>query len=461
MSNKPNVKLIPAKGFSLVELAIALSIIGLLAVGLANLTPNIQQYFAGKDDQQKLTDTQAAIDGFLLANYRLPCPDTNNDGLEDCGSAGALNASGTIPYKTLKLAYPVINAFRQDIAYSVYRNSNATAASDADLAALKNRFELLLPASTPAPPANMENVTSGLLASVTPIDALISAASSLIPSDAGTIPTLSSTLASIDNLYLPTTPAASTTIAASNQQNGLDFCWALKNASKATESSSYSYVGPTATPNNQAYILASPGASNASNDANGSYFDGANNDTDTLGFELPSKKASSSYDDMVMSVGFEELAGRLSCPTILAKVNGAVRAAYAMHDAKRMMTYTYEFRYLALTVQQGNLDQAIFNLSLASADTVIYIAQNVIAIAAGAESFGAAVATIAIPALAAGALTAKGLFDAITGLIDAEEARNTAIEQVREARAEWIAIDALYTEKLNLAKELDAKGWYQ
>ena len=377
------------KGFSLIELAIVLAILGVLFLAVPSITPTIQKMFIAENDEQTLAKADDAIKGFLKANSRFPCPDSDDDGFENC--AAGVDA-GLLPYKTLKLSSPVKNGFGQVIAYSVYRNSSATASLDADLASLKNRFSPILP------------------------DGEVSINS-----------------------------------------NGLDFCWALKNAIDDSSSNSYSYVGSSSNPINQAYVLASPGASNAN--GIGSIFDGINQ-LNSKGFELPSKVIDSEYDDTVKSIGFAELAGDLQCSTLIGRANSAARTSFAMYDVQRLMDYTVDFRALALSVHEGNVDQAEFVMALATLDAAIYVAQTVIAIAAGAESFGVAVAAIAIPAVAAGVLTAKGLIDAANGLDDANKARDVADAQKSEADAQKVDIDALYVAKLAKAKAIDAKGWF-
>ena len=70
-------------GFTLVELAIVLVVVALLLGGL--LVPLTMQI-----EQQKIRETQKAMDeikealiGYAIANNRLPCPDSDLDGLEN------------------------------------------------------------------------------------------------------------------------------------------------------------------------------------------------------------------------------------------------------------------------------------------------------------------------------------------------------------------------------------------
>ncbi|MEK6664049.1 MAG: type II secretion system protein GspG [Pseudomonadota bacterium] len=116
-----------ALGFSLIEMAFVLIIVTLLLGGL--LVP-----FATQVEQKRIAETQKAIEeikeallGFALANGRLPCPDTTNDGLEEaCASApGITSTEGNLPWATLGVAnsdawgnrfrYRVTNVFARSL----------------------------------------------------------------------------------------------------------------------------------------------------------------------------------------------------------------------------------------------------------------------------------------------------------------------------------------------------------
>ena len=112
-----------APGFSLIEMAFVLIIVTLLLGGL--LVP-----FATQVEQKRIAETNKALEeikealmGFAVANRRLPCPDTTNDGIEDtpCVSVVAVATEGNIPWTTLgisnsdawgnRFGYRVTNAF--------------------------------------------------------------------------------------------------------------------------------------------------------------------------------------------------------------------------------------------------------------------------------------------------------------------------------------------------------------
>lgn len=80
------------RGFTLTELAVVLLIVGLLVGGM--LLP-----LAAQDDLRRSQETQRSLDeirdallGFAVANGRLPCPDIDLDGMEDCAQVVALNS---------------------------------------------------------------------------------------------------------------------------------------------------------------------------------------------------------------------------------------------------------------------------------------------------------------------------------------------------------------------------------
>jgi prepilin-type N-terminal cleavage/methylation domain-containing protein len=95
-------------GFTLIELAIVLVIIGvLLGSFLGTLGARI--------DNARRTETVEALDKIKLSLYgfamsqspiRLPCPDTDNDGLEDMAGASCstLSSPGNLPWATLGIS---------------------------------------------------------------------------------------------------------------------------------------------------------------------------------------------------------------------------------------------------------------------------------------------------------------------------------------------------------------------
>jgi prepilin-type N-terminal cleavage/methylation domain-containing protein len=113
MSNKQ-------KGFSFVELAVALFIMALLLGSiLVPLGTQVEQR-QNAETLRILEEARDALMGHAISTGRLPCPDTNNDGLENTGGtciAGSIG-HGTLPWQTLGLAPS--DAWGNRIRYAVH-----------------------------------------------------------------------------------------------------------------------------------------------------------------------------------------------------------------------------------------------------------------------------------------------------------------------------------------------------
>ena len=132
------------RGFSLVELAIVLVIVSLLAGGMMMTLGSQFDQRNLSDTRQQLQDARDALLGFAVTHRAsadqlpyLPCADTNNDGVEDRNADGScVSAEGNLPWATLATAAQDAwgNRFRYRVAGS-YSNS-------------KNGFSLLTPAAS-------------------------------------------------------------------------------------------------------------------------------------------------------------------------------------------------------------------------------------------------------------------------------------------------------------------------
>ncbi|MGH8649967.1 MAG: type II secretion system protein [Burkholderiales bacterium] len=119
------VRRIP-RGFTLVEIAIAIFIITLLLGSiLVPLTTQVEQRQVS-EMQKMLEDIKAALMGFAVANGYLPCPDKTtaggagiaNDGIEDVNAGVCVAASdGNVPWVTLGVGASDVwgNRFRYQV----------------------------------------------------------------------------------------------------------------------------------------------------------------------------------------------------------------------------------------------------------------------------------------------------------------------------------------------------------
>jgi prepilin-type N-terminal cleavage/methylation domain-containing protein len=83
------------KGFTLIEIAIVLVIIGILVGGVVPLMNVLSERKTRNESLDYLNEARAALVNFAKINGRLPLADTNGDGVSDAG------ALGWLPFQTL------------------------------------------------------------------------------------------------------------------------------------------------------------------------------------------------------------------------------------------------------------------------------------------------------------------------------------------------------------------------
>jgi len=127
------------RGFTLVELAIVLIIVGLLIGGTTVMIGSVQDSANTKETQRRLVQAHDALLGFAAGNGRLPCPAAapNAGGTESpSNGSGACTAAlnGYLPGTTLGLSPTdeqgyFVDAWGNRVRYSVY-NTTIGAQSD-------------------------------------------------------------------------------------------------------------------------------------------------------------------------------------------------------------------------------------------------------------------------------------------------------------------------------------------
>ena len=98
------------KGFTLVEMAIVLTIVGVLLAGLLPTISSQIEQARRNETRKQMAEIQQALMGYAIINGRLPCPTTTADpananyGMETSPCTVAPTAEGILPWKTLGVA---------------------------------------------------------------------------------------------------------------------------------------------------------------------------------------------------------------------------------------------------------------------------------------------------------------------------------------------------------------------
>jgi len=373
-------------GFSLLEMALSLAVLGFL-FAMVPMTLSVlgsSQSASPSLDRKKLAVNSAV--GFIIQHDRLPCPDANGDGYEDCNDS----RSGRFPWRTAGLGQPLVNGSGFPLQYAVYQHANA------NLVALQSSYR--------------PSLLSGDL---------------------------------------------------SSQTNALDFCQGLRlgvsGGLQPGEASVQAHTGGVGV--NPAFLFADPGPLDS--DRDGRPFDGIN--AKGLAFESTGRSQSDDYDDQVTAMSFAELATRLGCPSILARVSAAIRDANAAYDARRAFKFYLDFRKFGVEVRETNLDIAELKRTIALFNSAASIAMglNDVATALSSATGAIAIGVAAINAAAAVYAIQDELSSTADDVSEKKDQLNTAVQQRKAAEAAHDEALAYQRQAIATALSLDERGWFQ
>ena len=445
-----------SRGFTLVELSIGLLIMGMIigvavtAVTRIVATPD-QGGFVGGFDKARV---DAAVTGFMRANHRLPCPDSDGDGVENCSDGGTPVHVGTLPLATLQLTFPPEQSWRLPIAYGIYRGQDPV--SDLGVAAA-TRYTTI-PAEHPSYCSENDcafdrNNLSGDFEFNAPGD---------LPEDTSLDTSGLENLPDLGSLSLPDLSALdSVTVLRSvdlSTLNVLDGCVALRAAGAEPFSDTRLHAGRDAAAVdrvNAAYAIAwstTPELLGGSD-----LLESRQSLSNPARFHPPGRMPAGS-DDMTAVVSFNALAQALDCNERLGE------AALTLQSTSSLMTNEFLNRvrlahiYLFAQDAQDSVSSAVRDVTFASIDILLAAASLAIAISESTQGNVVAIANVVVSGLElANAIASLGL--AIDALVSAQQFLDSIIDgPLTDAHTRLEAAGLLMEEARDVANTVQQRG---
>lgn len=121
------MKMLPSNktGFSLVEMAIVLAIVGLLLAGLLPTLSGQMEQQRRNETRKYMAEVRDALLGYAIVNKRLPCPATNDSGVAQATCTTTAQQVGRLPYNDLGM--PDKDAYGGVLVYAVTKEFASSA----------------------------------------------------------------------------------------------------------------------------------------------------------------------------------------------------------------------------------------------------------------------------------------------------------------------------------------------
>lgn len=341
------------RGFSLIELGVALVVIGIVGLLIGRWVVTARAPATVQEIQRQLNEAQTAVEGFVLAQHRLPCPAANTSGAEACITPDARH----FPWRTLGVSSEMAG-----LLYGVNRGGGF------DLAAL--------PLALVSPDLNVDFVD--------------------VP------PT---TMPTSDAAVQTAADQVQVQIAAAKTQrtlvNGLDWCRVVRTFAGNTGATGILNAGNLALSFPVAFVVVHPGVNRQ--------FDGNN----ALGlggsfrYDLPGREQDAQYDDNVLAVGPADLSARLGCVTRLSAAQAAAQAAFAQYDTTRLVQEYWSLRVADIQTAESGVIDAETGVTMAAMGLALTTTSAAVGLASAANTEGLTTFAVAIQLANIGLATAE------------------------------------------------------
>ncbi|WP_428000459.1 type II secretion system protein [Acidovorax sp.] len=390
-------------GMSLVELSVSLAIVGILGVIAWRWVASTREPLQRPAIMGQLAEAQAAVEGFVLAQGRLPCAAATASGSQACGNA----AAALLPWRDLGLS----SRFSQ-LRYRVNQTGN---------------YDLANPTTPNAVMPNLGfDYTQGLLAA---------------PQNTEMDPALGRLRGATGAIPLAVTQSALI--------NGLDWCRVLRRyaADPAPPAGVLRATNPVdSTSISLAFIIAHPGIN--------SVFEGNNTG---VNFDFPGRAQTDTFDDLAVGVGPSDLSARIGCVARLSAMQAAAQGAYTAYDNARVVQEYWRLRVFDIAQAKAAKEGAETGVFLASMNLALSAGSAALAVASAANTEGLTIAGVALSI----ANAASALAETVLAAIDLDEAIQAEKDSIAKEAASRIYMAHVYdtfTEALNAATLLDKKG---
>ena len=393
------------RGFSLIELSVALIIMGIIGLFIWRWVAASHAPMTRIEIQRQLAE--AAVEGFVLANHRLPCAASSSLlGGESCGDASAV----ALPWRALGLASEF-----GGLHYGANRGGGV------DLAALPP------PSASPDLNINFSGVP-------------------VLPGfDAGDEPANARTMADALQVELDRAVARRSVV------NGLDWCRVLRRYAENPLVAGSLRAGNAMDELPVAFVIAHPGENRR--------FEGSNvpGGVGAWRFDLPGRPQDVDFDDLSLAVGPADLAGRMGCVARLTGMQAAAQGAFAAYDNARVMQEYWSLRLFDIAQAESALQSAQTGVVMSAMGLALATASSVLSIASAANTEGVTAFTVAMAAVNIGLAIADTTLSAL-GLVEAEEALADSRDKLAASHVYAEQVYGSFAEALRHASALDEKG---